>query len=153
MSEVDHKASSVEMVDVPVEASGNSYPEALARLRRFMLFTGLALVIAARVTFGLAAAAGLLLGCMAAGLNVLWTERVINALGESPQKRPSRAGTIVRFSARYILMASIGYAILSSYPASFRGLLTGLFLPVIAIACEAGHSVLVLFFERHDTQN
>ena len=153
MSEVEHKTSSEEMVDVPMDGSGNFYPAALARLRRFMLFVGLSLVVAARVAFGLATAAGLFLGCAVACLNILWTERAVNALGKPSQRRTSQAGTIFRFVGRYVLMALVSYAILLGYPASFRGLIAGLFLPVVAIACEAGHSVLALLFERHDPQN
>jgi hypothetical protein len=39
---------------------------------------------------------------------------------------------------RYALLAAAAYAILTSFPASLRGLLVGLFLPVAAIICEAG---------------
>jgi hypothetical protein len=153
MSEVEHKTSSEDLIDVSVDGSGNFYLAALARLRRFMLFVGLSLVVAAKVTFGLATATGLFLGCTVACLNILWTERAVNALGKPSQRRTSQAGTIFRFVARYVLMAAVSYAILSSYPASFSGLIAGLFLPVVAIACEAGHSVLGLLFERHHPQN
>jgi hypothetical protein len=44
---------------------------------------------------------------------------------------------------RYVLMGLAAYAILSVSPASLYGLLAGLFLPVGAIACEAGYEVYV----------
>ena len=43
----------------------------------------------------------------------------------------------LRFLLRYVLLGAAAYGILSSFPASLRGLLAGLFLPVGAIACEA----------------
>ena len=149
-------------VDPSTEASGTSnvvdgtnddiYPAALTRLRRFMLIAGLSLMVAATIAFGLATAVGFLLGCSIAFLNVLWTERAVSALGNSHKRRVSQTGTIIRFLARYVLMALVGYALLSSYPASFRGLLAGLFLPVVAIACEAGHSVLAPFLSGATTK-
>jgi hypothetical protein len=38
-------------------------------------------------------------------------------------------------------MGLAAYAIFSVSPASLYGLLTGLFLPVVAIACEAGYEL------------
>ena len=145
---MDPKTEPADVVDAwGADVSGDYYLAALARLRRFMLFVGLALVLAAKVAFGWATAAGLLLGCIVACANVLWTERAVHALGHPRRKGASQGGTIVRFLGRYFLIAAVGYAILLSYPASFRGLIVGLFLPVVAIACEAGYSILALLFE------
>ena len=44
---------------------------------------------------------------------------------------------VARFLLRYVLLGAAAYAILTSFPASLRGLFGGLFLPVGAIACEA----------------
>ena len=53
-------------------------------------------------------------------------------------KPQSADGDRLPFLLRYALLAAAAYAILTSFPASLRGLLAGLFLPVAAIACEAG---------------
>jgi hypothetical protein len=50
-------------------------------------------------------------------------------------------GIIARFLLRYVLLGVAAYAILTSFPASLRGLFAGLFLPVGAIACEAVYEV------------
>jgi hypothetical protein len=42
-----------------------------------------------------------------------------------------------------VLLGAAAYAILTSFPASLRGLFAGLFLPVGAIACEAGYELYV----------
>jgi len=42
-----------------------------------------------------------------------------------------------------LLLGAAAYAILTSFPASLRGLFAGLFLPVGAIACEAVYEVYV----------
>ena len=47
------------------------------------------------------------------------------------------AGIVARFLLRYVLLGLAAYAILTSFPASLRGLFAGLFLPVGAIVCEA----------------
>ena len=44
---------------------------------------------------------------------------------------------MARFVFRYVLLGAVAYGILTSFPASLRGLFVGLFLPVGAIACEA----------------
>jgi hypothetical protein len=41
------------------------------------------------------------------------------------------------------LLGAAAYGILTSFPASLRGLFAGLFLPVGAIACEAGYELYV----------
>jgi hypothetical protein len=55
----------------------------------------------------------------------------------------SGKGIVARFVLRYFLMGLAAYAILTVSPASLYGLLAGLFLPVGAIACEAGYEVYV----------
>jgi len=56
-------------------------------------------------------------------------------------KAQSGKGIIARFLLRYVLLGVAAYAILTSFPASLRGLFAGLFLPVGAIACEAVYEV------------
>ena len=61
----------------------------------------------------------------------------------STGKTQSGKGIVFRFLLRYLLMGLAAYVILSVSPASLYGLFVGLFLPVAAIACEAGYEVYV----------
>jgi len=89
---------------------------------------------------------GFALGCAIAYLNFHWLKRVVSAMADritQEGKKQSSRGVVLRFLLRYVLMGLAAYAILSVSPASLYGLLTGLFLPVVAIACEAGYEVYV----------
>ncbi len=115
------------------------YSGALDRIRLFMIALGLALSAAAWGKFGRWAALGFLLGCAIAYLNFHWLKTVVRALADrvtDTGKRQSGAGIVLRFLLRYMLLGVAAYAILTSFPASLRGLFAGLFLPVGAIACE-----------------
>jgi hypothetical protein len=122
-------------------ASGEAfYSGALDRIRHFMVILGLATSIACWWRFGRATALGFLLGCMIAYLNFHWLKSVVATLADrvtETGKRQSGKGIVARFLLRYVLLGVAAYAILTSFPASLRGLFAGLFLPVGAIACEA----------------
>lgn len=116
------------------------YAAALPRIRNFMLILGPVLCAAAWVKFGLRAAVGFLLGCTIAYLNFQWLKSGVSGLADrvtNTGKPQSGAGIVARFLLRYVLLGLAAYAILTSFPASLRGLFAGLFLPVGAIACEA----------------
>src|SRR3954452_4536040 len=113
---------------------------ALPRIRNFMLVLGPALCVIAWVTFGGRAAAGFLLGCVISYLNFQWLKSGVSGLADkvtNTGKQQSGKGIIARFLLRYALLGLAAYAILTSFPASLRGLFAGLFLPVGAITCEA----------------
>jgi hypothetical protein len=116
------------------------YSGALDRIRNSMIALALALSIAAWWNFGRAAALGFLGGCIIAYLNFHWLKSGVAGLADrvtDTGKRQSGFGIVVRFLIRYVLLGVAAYGILTSFPASLRGLLAGLFLPVGAIACEA----------------
>jgi small-conductance mechanosensitive channel len=122
------------------------YSGALDRIRWFMI--GLAMVFSAAtwVRFGWRTALGFALGCAIAYLNFHWLKRVVNAMADRITQsgtRQSSRGIVLRFLLRYLLMGLAAYVILSVSPASLYGLLTGLFLPVAAIACEAAYEAYV----------
>jgi hypothetical protein len=122
------------------------YSGALDRIRSFMIAIALIVTAASWWKFGRGTAAGLLLGCVIAYLNFHWLKSGVNGLADrvtSTGKRQSGAGIIARFLLRYILLGAAAYGILTSFPASLRGLFAGLFLPVGAIACEAGYELYV----------
>lgn len=116
------------------------YAAALPRIRNFMLILGPVLCAIAWARFGLRAAIGFLLGCVIAYLNFQWLKSGVSGLADrvtNTGKPQSGAGIVARFLLRYVLLGLAAYAILTSFPASLRGLFAGLFLPVGAIVCEA----------------
>ena len=122
------------------------YSGALSRIRNSMLVLALALSTAAWWKFGRAPALGFLSGCIIAYLNFHWLKSGVAGLADrvtDTGKPQWGAGIIARFLLRYMLLGAAAYAILTSFPASLRGLFAGLFLPVAAIACEAVYELYV----------
>jgi hypothetical protein len=122
------------------------YSGALDRIRNVMLI--LTPTVSATVwwKFGRQPAIGFFCGCIIAYLNFHWLISGVSGLADrvtNTGKSQSGAGTIARFLLRYVLLAGAAYAILTSFPASLRGLFAGLFLPVAAIACEAVYELYV----------
>ena len=124
--------------------TGSFYQGALERIRRMMLLLGLALPLVAWYWRGWRVAAGLACGCAIAYVNFQWLVRGVEGMAErmaGTGNPRSGKGIVSRFLLRYILMGAAAYAILSVSPKSLYGLLAGLFLPVAAIACEAGYEL------------
>jgi len=116
------------------------YASALPRIGRFMVVIGPILTTVAWVGFGFRAAVGFLLGCVISYLNFHWLKSGVSGLADkvtNTGKSQSGKGIVARFLLRYALLGLAAYAILTSFPASLKGLFAGLFLPVGAIVCEA----------------
>ena len=124
--------------------SDGFYAGALPRIRNFMIVLGPVVAVAAWMKFGPRAAAGFALGVVIAFLNFQWLKSGVSGLAErvtNSGKALSGKGIVARFLLRYVLLGLAAYAILTSFPASLRGLFAGLFLPVGAIVCEAGYEL------------
>lgn len=137
--------------DDQAETSEAFYASALPRIRNFMLVLGPVFTGAAWAKFGTAAALGFLLGAVIAYLNFQWLKNVVSGLADkvtNTGKSQSGKGIVARFLLRYALLGVAAYAILTSFPASLRGLFAGLFLPVGAIACEAGYELYAALVRR-----
>jgi ATP synthase I subunit len=133
------------MSESPAESEA-FYSGALERIRWYMIVVAAVATIAALLRFGALPALGVALGSAIAYLNFHWLKRVVTAMAEritSTGKTQSGKGIVFRFLLRYFLMGLAAYVILSVSPASLYGLFVGLFLPVAAIACEAGYEVYV----------
>jgi hypothetical protein len=127
-------------------SSEGFYGGALLRIRNFMIVLGVAFSVAAWWKFGRWAAAGFGLGCVIAFLNFHWLKSGVSGLADrvtNSGKPQSGKGIVARFVLRYLLLGAAAYGILTSFPASLRGLFLGLFLPVGAIACEAAYELYV----------
>jgi len=130
--------------DISQPESDRFYAGALDRIRILMIVLGGALSLAAWLIFGMRPALGFLLGCVIAYLNFQWLKSGVSGLADratNSGKAQSGKGIIARFLLRYLLLGVAAYVILTSFPASLRGLFAGLFLPVGAIACEAVYEV------------
>jgi dipeptide/tripeptide permease len=128
------------------DRSNTFYSGALDRIRKFMIVLALVLTPVALTIFGWRIALGLAAGCAVAYLNFHWLKRVVNAMADRitfTGRQESGRGIVARFLLRYVLAGLAACAILSVSPASLYGLLAGLFLPVAAIACEAGYELYV----------
>ena len=124
---------------IPPQAE-SFYSDAYARIIRFMLALGIVVTIAVLMRFGLAVAAGFVVGCAIALMNFHWLKRVVGALADratATGERQSSKGVVLRFLLRYFLIALSAYAIFKISRGSLYGLLAGLFLPVGAILMEA----------------
>ena len=124
--------------------SESFYSGALDRLRKFMIVLGVALSLGTWMKFGLPSGLGFSVGCFIAYLNFHWLKSGVSGLADratNTGKAQSGKGLIARFLLRYVLLGVAAYVILTSFPASLRGLFAGLFLPVGAIACEAGYEL------------
>jgi len=137
----------------PAPASdADFYSGAAERIPRFMVGLGLALTVAACWKFGHSSALGFLSGSIIAFLNFHWLKSGVTGLADrvtDSGKPQSGKGIVARFLLRYVLMGAAAYGILTSFPASLRGLLVGLFLPVGAIACEAAYETYVAVTRRN----
>lgn len=126
------------------EASEAFYSRALPRIRRFMLGLAIPVSIFILLRFGWKIALGFVVGGAIAYVNFYWLKRTVSSLADritATGQRPSSAAVVVRFLARYLLMALAAYVIFTLSPASLYGLLAGLFLPVAGIMCEAGYEL------------
>ena len=122
------------------------YDSALDRIRRAMVYLGVAAVLVTAVLYGWRVSVGVLLGCTVAWLNFVWLKEAIGTLADKVTQtgRPkSSAGTVAKFLLRYALVGLGGYVIFLSSRESLYGFLGGLFLAVAAILCEAADEVFV----------
>lgn len=116
-----------------------------------MMGLGLVLTAVAGWKFGRSAALGFLGGGVIAFLNFHWLKNAVNGLADritDAGKPQSGSGIVARFLLRYVLMGAAAYGILTSFPASLRGLFAGLFLPVGAIAFEAAYESYVAVIRK-----
>jgi hypothetical protein len=129
-------------------AAEQFYSGALDRIRRIMFVIGSAAVAVASWKFGIRFGIGLALGCSIAFVNFYWLKRAISGFADravGAATSQSGSGIVARFLLRYIVMAIGAYVVLTVSPASLKGFLAGLFLPVAGILCEAAYDVYVAF--------
>jgi hypothetical protein len=122
------------------ESEDTFFTRTYQRLVAIMVSLALLSLPAVWIWYGRAMALVFSLGSAIALVNFYWLRRSIEAMGarlDSTGRPPSRAGIILRFLLRYVLIAAAAYAILKSTASSLNGLFLGLSLPVGAILIEA----------------
>ena len=135
----------------PIPPDDDFYTGAAARIPGFMVGLALVFTLVAWWKFGGASALGFLAGSIIAFLNFHWLKSGVSGLADrvtNSGEPQSGKGIVARFLLRYVLMGVAAYGILTSFPASLRGLFAGLFLPVAAIACEAAYETYVAVARR-----
>lgn len=122
------------------ESADAFYSRIFRRLMLLMAIFALVLTPVAWIRFytriGLSFAAGSLIAI----LNFYWLALTVRAAGkkaESSGGRSGRAGVMLRFFLRYLLIALAAYVIFNGSADSLYGLFAGLSLPVVAILIEA----------------
>ena len=132
----------------PRDSENDFFISSYRRLVGTMIALALVLAPAVWIRYGRAMSLVFLLGSAIAIVNFHWLRRSIEAMGariESTGRPPSRAGVLLRFVMRYLLIAAAAYAILKSTASSLNGLFFGLSLPVGAILIEAIYQVIAAF--------
>jgi ATP synthase I subunit len=144
----DHDATNPGASPEAIQAD-DFYSGAASRIQGFMASLAVAFSATAWWKFGRWSALGFALGCAIAYLNFHWLKRGVSGLADrvtNAGKAQSGSGIVARFMLRYVLLGAGAYVILTSFPASLRGLFAGLCLPVGAIACEAAYELYVAVF-------
>jgi hypothetical protein len=137
--------------DSTSQSEENFFTSTYQRLVAIMLALALVSLPAVWIWYGRTMALVFFLGSAIGLVNFYWLRRSIEAMGarlESTARPPSRAGVIVRFLLRYLLIAAAAYAILKSTASSLNGLFLGLSLPVGAILIEAVYQLFAAFRTR-----
>jgi ATP synthase I chain len=116
------------------------YERAIPRMLRIMLVASVLLLAPAFWLYGWAGAIGFAAGAAVSYINFLALARGVEGLGERIVNQHSQEKgrkIVLRFIARYGLVAAAAYAIFKSSALAFRGFLWGLCLLVLAMMIEA----------------
>ncbi len=130
------------MIDESPGTSNDFYSRALDRIHKFMLALGVAALVVGTAVFGWRIGLGFAVGGAVSFLNFYWLKKVVAGVAAATVQSGTPAssrGIVHRFLLRYFLMAIAAFVILTVSRDSLYGFFAGLFLPVAAMLCEAGH--------------
>ena len=119
------------------------FADSLRRIERMILIAPIPGAIALLLYRNMFVASGFLTGAAIASLNFCWLKKSVFALAHAiaESRISSGASVVLRFFARFILIAFAAYVILTRYLAAFPGFLAGLSVPVMAFFVEAAYLV------------
>jgi hypothetical protein len=127
------------------ESADAFYARIFRQLMAIMAALALALTPAVWIRFQRTTGLSFAAGSLIAILNFYWLALTIRSAGEKAESsggRRGRAGVMLRFMLRYLLIALAAYAIFRGSADSLYGLFAGLSLPVGAILIETGLELL-----------
>lgn len=122
------------------ESAEAFYSRIFRRLMLLMAILAVALTPMAWIRFQAKTGLSFVAGSLIAILNFYWLALTVRAAGKKAELsggRSGRAGVMLRFFFRYLLIAFAAYVIFRSSADSLYGLFAGLSLPVAAILIEA----------------
>jgi len=122
------------------------YGGAEERILRFFAAAGVAALAGVWVWRGWAFAGGFAFGAVIAYANLVWLKKIVQAFAEHSTgtgRGGSGFGVALRFVVRYAFITVLAYAIFKSSVVSVYGFFAGLFLPVVALTCEAVYETYV----------
>ncbi|MBZ5547800.1 MAG: ATP synthase subunit I [Acidobacteriia bacterium] len=124
------------------------YARAIPRMLRIMLVASAVLLVPAFWFYSWAGAIGFAAGAAVSYINFLALARGVEGLAERIVNQHSQEKgrrIVLRFIARYGLVAAVAYAIFKGSAWAFRGFLWGLCVPVAAMMIEAGFEAYAAF--------
>ena len=122
------------------------YSGAIPRIGRLILWLGLPWTVVAFAWMGWKGAIGAAAGTLAGYESFVSLARAVNGLADrvtNAGSTESGKGIVVRFVARYALVAAAAYVIFTVSRVALYGFIAGLCLPVLAMMCEAGYELTV----------
>jgi hypothetical protein len=123
------------------------YSRTIERVQRIMIVISIAALVTAQIYFGWRISLGVAVGSVIGYLNFHWLKTVVTGLTDLAANAGTPAsshGMLMRFLVRYVLMAIIGFVILTVSHESLYGFFAGLLVTVTAILCEAGYQAYKL---------
>jgi hypothetical protein len=136
--------------EFPAESAESEafYSRAIPRMLRIMLVVSVVLLLPVFWFYGLAGMIGWAAGTVVSYINFRTLISGVEALGDRIVNRQSKEkgwAIVLRFLARYGLVAVVAYAIFKGSSVAFRGFLWGLCVPVAAMMAEAVVEAYVAF--------
>ena len=131
---------------VTLDASESFFGAALSRITRLIWVLGAVGTPVVWAFWGTRFALGWFVGAGLSVSNFRSLTTAVNALGDrivTGSSRESGGRIVAKFLLRYALLAVVAYAIFRISERSLYGLLTALFLPVVATSCEAAYETFV----------
>jgi hypothetical protein len=121
---------------------------AYRRIQRVAIALSVAATIAAFLLVNWPTGLGLAIGSALAFLNFVWlhrgTETMVKRMLAPVDSVSSRLRLMFHFPGRYLLVITVAYVILKSYPRMLIGFIVGLVLPVLASMGEGIYEAIVI---------
>jgi uncharacterized membrane protein len=118
------------------------YARTIERVQRIMIVLSIAALVTVQTYFGWRISLGVAVGCVIGYVNFHWLKSVVAGLADLAAQSgipTSSRSVVMRFLARYFLMALLGFVILTVSRESLYGFFAGLLVTVAALLCEGAY--------------